>query len=301
MKKLYVILLSLLMVTLTNAQQSALYTQYMNNPFLLNPSIAGTYQFYQARMSARLQWIGFDNAPVTNAVSFYGPWSAKRKNMGVGASVSMDATGPISTTAFSAAYAYNINLSEAINLSGGLALGGLNYKLDGTKFNLENSTDKALPMSVVSKTLPDATIGFYLSSNLFQVGLSADHLFNGNVSFVQTNTDKAFSKLARHYYLFGSYNYAWNRTWAIEPSLLLKAVTASPAQLDINCRAYYKRMYWFGLQVRTQDAVCVLLGCFLNKRFYLGYSYDYAAFSPVRAYNLGSHEFMVGYKFNTLK
>jgi type IX secretion system PorP/SprF family membrane protein len=290
---------------LAKAQQSPEYTLYMNNPFLLNPAIAGTFQYFQARMSSRLQWIGFgDGAPVTNAISLYGPWSAKRKNMGVGGSIVMDATGPISSTSFSGSYAYNINLNEQYTVSSGLAMGGVVYKLDGTKILTGDKTqqDPVLQNAVNSKTLPNATVGVYITSNIFQAGLSADNLFNSNLSFHDGGTaTKGLDKLVRHYYLFGSYRYAWNRAWAIEPSMLLKAVTAAPIQADIDCRVHYKNTYWFGLAVRTQDAISIMGGCFLNKKYYIGYSYDYAAFSQMRSYSLGSHEFLVGYKFNTLK
>jgi len=48
------------------------------------------------------------------------------------------------------------------------------------------------------------------------------------------------------------------------------------------------------------DAVALLVGYIFNKRIYAGYAFDFNL-SVIRGYNYGSHEIMLGYRFNTLK
>jgi sRNA-binding regulator protein Hfq len=51
------------------AQQTPVYSQYMMNGFLLNPAVAGAEGFTAVNVTAREQWLGFQNAPSTYAVS----------------------------------------------------------------------------------------------------------------------------------------------------------------------------------------------------------------------------------------
>ena len=45
----------------------------MTNPFVLNPALAGTNNYFQVISSNRFQWVGFSDAPITNSLSVYGP------------------------------------------------------------------------------------------------------------------------------------------------------------------------------------------------------------------------------------
>jgi hypothetical protein len=58
---------------------------------------------------------------------------------------------------------------------------------------------------------------------------------------------------------------------------------------------------WFGLSVRTQDGLSLMGGYTINKRLLIGYSIDLSLFTDMRSYNFGSHELMIGYKFNSMK
>src|SRR5208283_1263463 len=103
MKK-YLILLSFI-ITYTIpllGQQSPEFTLYMMNPFLYNPAVAGTANYWEIRSDHRFQWVGLNNAPITNVVSAFGPHSTK--DMGFGGNVYSDITGPVSTTGANGVY-----------------------------------------------------------------------------------------------------------------------------------------------------------------------------------------------------
>ena len=105
------------------AQQDPQLSQYMWNPYILNPAVAGTLGNYQVRFNSRFQWAGINDAPQTYQICAYGP--DVRRRMGWGAQLYSDILGPISSTGFLASYGYNIQLSEMFSLSGGLSIGGL--------------------------------------------------------------------------------------------------------------------------------------------------------------------------------
>lgn len=286
----------------STAQQLPLYSQYMHNPFILNPAVAGTYHYFQARLMSRLQWIGFPDAPVTNSLSVFGPVSAKSKDMGYGVTLYGDVSSPTSRLGLKGAYAYNIALNEHIRASFGAAIGFFQFKYDGSNVRMY-APDPVAPKSVKSEFEPDAMIGILVYSGLFQVGFSVDNLFNNkfNVNPDQTSV-KSFGKLLRHYYLLGSYNWIHNRQWSTEGSMVIKAVEGFnvPVQFDLNVREWYRNTAWFGMSYRSMNAIAILAGYIFNKRIYAGYAFD-INLSSMRYYNFGSHEIMLGYRFNTLK
>jgi hypothetical protein len=80
----------------------------------------------------------------------------------------------------------------------------------------------------------------------------------------------------------------------------VKATSPAPVQMDLNTRVIYQNMVWLGLAFRTMDAMSVFCGYNYEDKIYIGYSYDIGV-SSFRKYNSGSHELMIGYKFNALK
>jgi len=146
--------------------------------------------------------------------------------------------------------------------------------------------------------LPDASLGIYLYSSTFYGGLVATHLMNNKINIGTDPTGD--SRLKSHFYLTGGYKYYINRDWAVEPVLVLKKVWPAPFQLDFNTRVWYKNILWGGISYRTQEAVSILLGYIWDRKFYIGYSYD-IVLNPLGAHNYGSHELMLGYRFNDIK
>ena len=122
-----------------SAQQIPISTIFMENPFLFNPAVAGTDNGFKLRMNNRLQWMGFGDAPITNQLSAYGPH--KRRNIGYGGNIAYDKTGPTSTFKMNGAFATNFAITFDIRASFGLNLGLLQYRADGTQFELEDEVE----------------------------------------------------------------------------------------------------------------------------------------------------------------
>jgi type IX secretion system PorP/SprF family membrane protein len=299
MKKIVFLLIAVTGFSNLFGQQTSLFTQYMFNPFILNPAIAGTTNYFQIRSTHRFQWAGFPDAPILNSLSLYGPVSAKNVDMGYGGTVYIDATGPTSRSGIRGAFAYNIPLNDEIHLSFGAALGMMQFKIDGTQIKGMRDAEPSGDVNTVHSFFqPDGMLGVYLYRTDFQVSLSADNLFNNK--FDIDPEAKGISKLKRHFYLLGAYTYIFNRTWSAEASTIFKAVTPVPIQMDINAMAIYQKILRFGISYRTQEAVSVIVSYIFNKKIYVGYSFDYNL-SSIQQYSLGSHEIMLGYRFNSLR
>ncbi len=296
MKKIiFPILLIILCSGKLFGQQSPLYTQFMFNPYVINPAIAGTYNFYQIRSNHRFQWIGIQDAPITNTLSIYGP--LEKQPMGLGGYIFSDVIGPESKTGLYGTYAYNYPINEEIKISMGLTAGLLQYKIDGTQIDFYE-VEPTYSQGIESRFIPDASVGLYLYSHMFHVGFSANQLINNKLNLGADPT--GLSKLKSHFYLTGGYKYYINRDWAVEPTMIVKAVLPTPPQLDFAARTIYQNMLWLGFTYRTGDAVSVLLGYAYENKILIGYSYD-IGINDIAPYNTGSHELMIGFKFDDLK
>jgi len=301
MKKLILFKVMLAICGSAFSQQEPQYTLYMLNPFMTNPAIAGTNNYYQIRSNHRFQWTGLKDAPVTNAISAYGPHSSK--SMGYGGYIYNDITGPTSRTGINGVYAYNIALTTDIRISMGLSLGIMQYKVDGTKIKLhDEGIDPALLGTVYSKVVPDGSAGVYVWNSNFYAGFSALQLLNNKIKIGDaTDTDpKLVNRLTSHFYLIGGYSYSINRDWSLDPCVIVKKVVPASYQLELNIKATYQNMLWGGISFRTQDAISLILGYTYNRKYFIGVAYDYAV-SDIRYYSSGSIEFCLGINFDNLK
>jgi len=280
-----------------------LYTQFMTNPFLINPALAGTYPYYQIITNSRLQWAGFTDAPITNVISMFGP--TINQSMGLGGYIMHDATGPTSKTSLNFSYAYNYAIAEDLKISMGLSVGLFQYKINGT-----GEIASYDPIYSQGQTFtqygPDATLGLYLFSSTYHVGLASTNLLGNKLKIGEDTAITDLSRLSRHYYLHGGYKYMVNRELSIEPTIIFRKVIAIPLQVDFNVRVWYgKRQWdrskiWGGVSFRSNDAVTIMVGYLYQRKIEIGYSYD-IGINKLRTYHYGTHEVMIGFKFNDIK
>ena len=297
MKKIQILLLMILFCGLAlEAQQSPHFTQYMFNDFVINPAVAGTKDYYQIRSNHRFQWIGLSDPPLTNTLSIYGPHA--KLPMGFGGYIYNDVTGPTSRTGITGSYAYNIEIDQDIRISGGLSLGLMQFKLDGAQLTIKDVNDLAIQPVVYNSYVPDASIGFYAYADEWYAGFSVSQLLNNKLTLFEEKS--GLNKLKSHFYLTGGYKYEINRDLVAEPSIIIKGTAPGIYTFDLTARVLYQDMVWGGLSYRLSDAVSILLGYIYDEKFYFGYAYD-IGINELRSYNSGSHEIMIGYRFNDIR
>ena len=283
-----------------NAQQAPFYTQYMFNDYLINPAVAGTYNFFQMRANQRIQWMGITDAPRTMSIAGYGPF--KDRPMGYGGYIYNDVTGPESRLFIGGSYAYNIAINDAMRVSGGLTIGLMQYKIDYSIMNFDDEIyDPVTSTNPEARFIPDASIGFYLNSSEFYVGISAHQLFGNKYNtHEESDSTSGISRLTQHLYLAGGYILILNKDFTLDPSALIKYTSATQIQAEINAKVTWQRMVWAGLTYRTSDAISILAGYNYENKIYIGLSYDITT-SELRKHTSGTIEVMLGYRFNTIK
>jgi type IX secretion system PorP/SprF family membrane protein len=282
--------------TMLSGQQLPQYTQYMFNDFVINPAIAGVHNYYQIRTNHRFQWVGMEDPPMTNSIAFYGPHA--KWNMGYGGYIYNDVTGPTSRTGVTGAYAYNIAVTGDIRLSMGIAASLLQFRIDGTQLNPKDVSDPAILDMTSTSYMPDAGIGAYLYAEEFYVGLSVAQLLNNNVRIFENKN--GLNRLKTQVNLTGAYRFQVDRDWSLEPSVMIKAAAPREFGFDITARTEWRKMVWGAVSYRYHEAIAILLGYSYEEILFFGYAYD-IGITSLRKYNTGTHEIMIGYRFNDIK
>ena len=279
---------------LGKAQQIPLFSQYQFNQYLYNPAVAGSDANVEARLIQRYQWRGITDAPRTFNVNAYGPIASQK--MGVGGMVYSDIVGPTRRTGFQGSYSYHLQLNDEMRLGFGIGLGIDQYIIDGTQIKLDQSDDPVIQNYRGSSYEFNAKFGVYFYGDKYYAGLSIPQLFPDRINIFESTTNMA--KLEDHYIINGGYKFDVGQNFQIEPAILMRWKSPAPVQFDISAYAYYKEMIWLGVTYRTDDAISFGVGFKYNDMLMIGYAYDYTT-SNLSNYTSGSHEIMLGYKFNS--
>lgn len=299
MRKALYIAVFIMMGAVAFAQQLPHYTQYIINDFPMNPAIAGSKDYFDAKSNHRYQWAGITDAPRTYIISLHGPW--KDSNVGLGGTLFTDITGPTRRTGLQLAYSYHLQVADNTKLSFGITGGLLQFAVDASKITLKEQGDKAFDQGLMKAVVPDAGAGLYLYSDKYFISLSAPQLIQSKLKFFDASTN-SLSRMVNHYFIFGGYTFDLSEDFSLQPSAMFKYVSPAPPQAEIMLRPIYQDMLWVGASYRTAiapfmaDAVGASIGYTYQENLTFGYSYDFTL-SNLRNYSYGTHEIMLGVKF----
>jgi type IX secretion system PorP/SprF family membrane protein len=293
MKKLLTLPLFLVLALWCEAQQLALYSQYMVNDYVMNPAIGGRHDYFEAMSANRYQWIGITDAPRTYILSVNGP--GKRKHIGLGGYLFTDIVGPTRRIGCDFTYAYHAQLNDNVKLSLGLSAGILQFAVDGSKITLHDPVDLVISNGYQSVLLPDFGTGFYLYGPNWWIGSALPQIYPAKIKFFDYSTD-AQGKLATHSYTMGGYKFHLGDDFILEPSFLVKYVKPAPVQLDLGLRCIYKEKIWVGGTFRTMDAFSLMAGYTYQENLSFSYSYDITT-TNIKNYSSGTHELVLSIRF----
>lgn len=278
----------------TKAQQLPQFSQFDEHTYVLNPGVAGSTDYFDAKAVNRSQWTGVTDAPRTFAMSLHAP--LKNPKVGVGGYLVTDNVGPTRRTGLQLSYTYHLNLSDDIKLGLGASMGILQFTIDGTKIQLAEDGDPALFSEMNSQTVFDAKFGAYMYADNWYIGLSAPQLLQNQVKLFES-TSGDLSKLEDHYVLMAGYEYALNDDFDIEANALLKYVQPTPLMMDFNVKARYLKKIQAGVGYRHNDALIFMAGYEYRESINIGFSYDMTT-SNLRNYSNGTYEVLLGFRFN---
>jgi type IX secretion system PorP/SprF family membrane protein len=279
MKKLFTISLLTLLTFISNAQQDPLYSQYLNNPVLLNPAYTGINNKLNIVAGYRMQWAGFDGSPTT--LNFSAHTSLYENKVGAGMLVVQDKIGETKITQYNAMYSYKIELKKGQTLSFGLQTGFTNYRNDDVQLNPQHAGDKAF--AFINDMKFNIGAGIMLKSERYLIGLSAPRLTKGSVDM----GGQSIEIYNQHFYLMGAYVVYLTDRIRLKPSVLLKA-TKGAFSADLNFNLNLEENYTVGLLTRNFNTYGLLVQMNI-KDYRIGYVFEVPTSSSVGA-RYTSHE-----------
>ncbi|MEJ6734636.1 MAG: type IX secretion system membrane protein PorP/SprF [Flavobacteriales bacterium] len=296
MKRSIIFIFALLMIGgATIAQQLPQFTSYQLNPFSYNPAFAGVDGTTQMNALIRNQWAGVNEAPETNVLNAYG--LLHNEKMAIGGTAFKDAAGPDSRVGLSASYAYHLKVSDKMNLSLGLSLGLLQYRLDHTVIIPFDDGDPIFNSGILSSVVPTASFGAYLHGQDFYVSFAAPQILSSSFN-VTDDLDNGllFGGLTNHFFLGGGYIKELSSDFDLEPSILLMYAQPAPIAIDVMTKVTYKDYIWSAVSYRLGDALSLYIGYDISDQFYIAYGHDFVV-SELSSATSGSNEFKLGFRF----
>lgn len=330
MKRRFFLIASVCFTQLAFGQQRPHYTQYILNNYVLNPALSGIENYVDLKVSGRDQWSGFSGAPRTTYLTVHGPigkkdyktsstsfgvpgenprgnsywesYTASEPHHGVGFNMVNDKTGNFNRFSAALSYAYHLGLNARTNLSAGFAAGistvGLNA--DGKAFFGPDPSDPAIGganAGELRKIKPDLSVGLWLYSADYFIGLSGQQVIPQKLSFVDDATFKTKGKLVPHIFLTAGYRFLLNDDINAIPSIMVKYISGAfenDYQAEANIKLQYRDLFWVGGSYRQFDGYAAMLGLNVANTFNIGYAYDFTK-TNIQTYSRGTHELMIGF------
>lgn len=277
------------------AQQDPIYSQYMQNPLVINPAYAGTYNMAAVNVMSRWQWLGMAGAPRTNVIS--GQTAFYENRLGAGVIVSNDRFGISNNTEVQGNFAYKLRLADNDDhaLSFGMQVGMVNYNFNYNDLKTKTDDDPNFLPGRKTSTEPNFGAGvFYRNEKMF-AGISAPKILNSE--FADGNT--SIGQYRRHYFFTGGYLFDFINV-QFKPSVLVKYVEGAPVSIDLNGSVLLKDKLWLGASLRNTNSIVLMAQLQLNDNFRLGYSLDTPLNSVVKT-SYGTHELMLNIDLKLLK
>ncbi|MDZ4823472.1 MAG: type IX secretion system membrane protein PorP/SprF [Flavobacteriales bacterium] len=277
----------------THAQQELMISQYMFNELVLNPAYAGSHPYWSAALLHRSQWVGFDEAPVTQTFGIDGQVT-EGKQIGLGLTLSNDAHGVIKQQEIGFNGAYRLFLNRGTLSFGLRATIGL-YSASVGDVIVWDEDDPVYAADIKSEMVPKFGAGLYYHTEKFYVGFSVPMVYasDKNVLMDQSLVKQYFTN---HMYLNAGMVFKPSLAIAVKPSILVKYEAAAPVEVDINCNVLFFNKFWLGAGYRTGDALIAMAEWNITSQLRLGYAYDFTL-SEIADYSSGSHEVMLGFDF----
>lgn len=270
------------------AQQDPLYSQYFNNPMLINPAFAGGNERLYAGVAYRSQWAGIEGGPKT--INANGHIALVDNKVGVGVLLVQDQIGDIKNTQYGAVGAYHIKLSGDTKFSFGMQMGATQFSTDPNAVRVQNPDPL---FAQFNETKFSMGAGALLQNEKYTLSLSVPRILSSSVSQGGQN----IQVYGQNFYFYGSYFIFINEFIQFKPSTLVRMAKESTPSADFNFNFTFKRLYTAGIFTRTLNSYGLLVQAVMNN-----YRVGYAMEVPGKgsALNFTTHEISLSLSLDVL-
>ena len=290
------LIIALLALTKSYAQQLQTSSLYDMQGVLHNPSMAGVQEYNIAGVTYKSQWSGISGAPKT--ATAFGSFNLPKQKIGIGGFVYNDKTGPISRTGLQLSLAKHIVMKNDAKFSIGIAPSIMQYSIDRTKL-METLGDDAALGNTDNKIKFDVAFGISYTDKKFQLGASVSQLVQSKLDYYKGNLSRTEeARFYRHYYFHGNYNWNVDGVTTITPNFLVTWLPNAPTEFQVGAKVEHKKILWWGVGYKSRQSYILSAGVNISKKISIGYAFnDYI--TPISTFDGGSygHEFILRYNF----
>lgn len=273
------------------AQQDPLFTQSFDNMIYVNPAYAGSRGMLNFMDLSRVQWVGFDGNPRSNALSVNSP--IYNESLGGGLNLINDVVGPVKQTLVFGDLAYSIKLRKnGARLAFGLKAGFNVLNVNTSNLATTDLNDPLLAQNIQNRLIANFGTGIYYHSSKFYFGLSSPKILQRSYDGISTtNIEK------RHYFgvIGGVANL--NADWKLKPTAQIRVTQGAPLSVDLSLASIYRDKLWLGALYRVDAAYGFFVQFQFTPQLKMGVATDFDS-SEIRGYNTGSFEFLFSYDLN---
>ena len=299
MKKL-LITLSIIICSVKLTAQELDLPQYIShladNPFLISPSYAGIGTEIQIRLNGVSQWIGVEDAPDTQSLTFEARIADR---FGGGITIFNDKNGFTTQKGAKLSFASHLTLSDFHDsfLSFGLTYSFLQFGIDTSQNNSGQN------VASLSNTSSNFDVGMLFRYERFSFSLNANNILNKNLDNLLANEPKS----TRRYTLYSSLVLVKIRNAIeIEPSVFIEYFDAdkrSRTDMNVKLRKGIRDGYaWAGLsytflndQFFRPNSLAPMVG--LKKdNLYISYGFS-VNMNKTQDFNYGTHMITLGFDY----
>ena len=282
---------ALFTITTIVAQQDPNFTLYNFNMNVINPAYAGANDAKELNLSHRSQWLGVDNAPNTQTLSYSMPL---KNNLGFGVSIVNDKVFVLSETDIAVDVSYKLKVSETHNLFFGVKAGGGFVNIDLNNTGAAGND----PLFTANQSFfnPHLGAGLYLKHKKYYVTLSTPNFLNGKRYEKKGNTPRAAID-NMHVYLGTGYIFNITPDFELTPAFMMRHVNGAPTSYDVSSTLKMYQKFSLGANYRLDETVSVysLIKVMDKLKFGLAYDITTSEVDAVGADN--SLELILKYKF----
>jgi type IX secretion system PorP/SprF family membrane protein len=287
-KTLLLSVVMLMAISEANAQQSASYTQYMDNLTPLNPAYSLIDKAGSINTLVREQYVGIKGAPNTFILNANVPIESIDGAAGI----------VINNDNFAVEHQFLVNgyFAKAVQVTEGNYLGvALNFGV--RNYNADYSglaPGDPVFFNDIRETKANIGFGVMYFSEDYYFGVSVPQLtFRnlGNGSLLDNNYFR------NNYYFSAGYLGEIDEQTKFKPAVLVSYVRGVPVTADISTTLYFLNEFGVGLNYRTNNEVALIMSFSVNS-FHLGYSYQFGtSYSNIPDVSSGTHEVTLSYRF----
>ena len=278
------------------AQQETIFSLYRHHLNIQNPAAVGLAQSSAINLSIRSQWLGVEDAPETQATTFFAP--NKKSRLHTGFSVFNDKTFVERQTQFSIDFSYALPLGEEKKIYLGLKAGASTVVLNAANLMTYGSTESDPNLINRSGAVPNLGVGFHYQSPRFYFAASVPHLLNTE-RFSMENNRVSLATDRPHFYLNTAYRFSLTNAWNFVPTLLWTAVEGAPSSTQVDLLMNYQNQLEIGPLFNLQNGIGASIGLSIASAYQLVYAYTGHSGNQPSGFAKGSHEIALKIKLDT--